>query len=614
MADITVHFLPHNIKVDVPKGTSILKAAAKAGIVLQSLCGGEGTCQRCEVNIVDKGKIGMKGEKLVAPQEYVPTVLACVCEVQNQMLIYIPEHSLVREPTSRIEIKPEKQVMREIQLPEEMVFSPVVQRFYLKLNKPSLSNQLADSQRICDSVLKKVGRGAVYVDVSVLSALPDLLRSSQYKVTVTVLKTDTGFKIVNVEGGDTSQQQFMVVVDIGTTTIMAHLLDTNHRQLMHMEVCFNSQSVHGGEVTRRMIAAEKYGVGELQQLVVKDINKLITQLCIKANVQQKDILAVVCAGNTVMTHFLFALPTAKIRRSPYIPVAVNLPVIPAEDVGISVSPYARLFCLPGISGWVGGDITSGVLATGLDQSEEISLLMDIGTNGEIVIGNKEWIVACSASAGPALEGASVACGMQAQNGAVERVWILNEKIVYSTIGGVEARGICGSGIIDLIAVLLTKGIINRSGKFVSNNKDRFELNEKVYITEVDIENIITAKAAIFAAMKILLKQLHLTFNDIGHFFIAGAFGKHINKESAVAIGLLPPLAAERLEFVGNTAIGGATLVALSQQAQERILAISKVVTYYDLMTADNYVDEFKQAMFLPHTNIEEFLPSGGGNG
>jgi uncharacterized 2Fe-2S/4Fe-4S cluster protein (DUF4445 family) len=563
---------------------------------------------------VDKGKIGLKGEELVAPQEYVPTVLACVVEVQNQMMIYVPEHSLIREPASMIEIKPEKQVKRTLQLPEGMSHSPLVQRFYLKLSKPSRSNQLADSQRLCDGVQKQVGKGSVYVDISVLSGLPDMLRSNQYKVTATVLKTDTGYKIVNVEGGDTSQKQYMVVIDVGTTTIMAHLLDTSIRELIHMEVCFNCQSVHGSEVTRRMIAAEKNGAGELQQLVVKDINSLIDKLCARANVQQQDILAVVCAGNTVMTHFLYALPTAKIRRSPYIPVAVNVPVIPAEDVGIAVNPHTRLFCLPAISGWVGSDITSGVLATGLDQSEEISLLMDIGTNGEIVIGNKEWMVACSASAGPALEGASVACGMQAQKGAVERVWLLDEKIAYSTIGGGEAQGMCGSGIIDLVAVLLKKGIISRSGKFVDSRKDRFQLTDKVYINESDIENIITAKAAIFAAMRILLRQLHLTFNDIDRFFIAGAFGKHINKESAVLIGLLPPQAAPRLEFVGNTAIGGATLVALSQQAQERILSISKVVTYFDLMAAESYVDEFKQAMFLPHTNIEEFVPQGESDG
>lgn len=614
MADITVHFLPQNLTVTVPKGTSILRAAAKAGIKLQSLCGGEGTCQRCEVNIVNKGKIGLKGEKLVAPQEYVPTVLACVVEVQNQMVIYVPEHSLVREPASMIEIKPEKQIRGTLQLPEGMSHTPLVQRFYLKLSKPSLSNQLADSQRLCDGVQKKVGKGSVYIDISVLSGLPDILRSNQYKVTTTVLKTDTGYKIVNVEGGDTSQKQFMVVIDIGTTTIMAHLLDTNSRELIHMEVCFNCQSVHGSEVTRRMIAAEKNGVGELQQLVVKDINALIGELCNKAGVQPQDILAVVCAGNTVMTHFLYALPTDRIRRSPYIPVAVSVPVIPAEDVGITVSPHTRLFCLPAISGWVGSDITSGILATGLDQSEDISLLMDIGTNGEIVIGNKEWMVACSASAGPALEGASVECGMQAQKGAVERVWILDETIAYSTIGGEQAQGICGSGIIDLIAVLLKKRIINRSGKFVDAQKDRFQLTDAVYITESDIENIITAKAAIFAAMKILLKQLHLTFNDIDRFFIAGAFGKHIHKESAQMIGLLPPQAAEKLQFVGNTAIGGATLVALSEKARERILSISKVVTYFDLMAADNYVEEFKQAMFLPHTHIEEFLPPGGAGG
>jgi uncharacterized 2Fe-2S/4Fe-4S cluster protein (DUF4445 family) len=372
-----------------------------------------------------------------------------------------------------------------------------------------------------------------------------------------------------------------------------------------------------------MISAEKRGDEELQKLLIEDINRLIRSLANTNKINLKDITAVVCAGNTTMGHFLLGLPTYHIRRFPYVATAVEPPPLRAAEVGIQINPRGLLYSLPGISAWVGSDITAGILATRLFEKEETTLLLDIGTNGETVIGNKDWIVACSASAGPALEGASVECGMRAEQGAIESVSVEDGDIAFQTIGNTPPKGICGSGIIDLVSVLLQKNIIDRNGRFIEGSSDRIRVTgntrsyilvpeeqaqgkNPIYISESDIENIITAKAAIYAALKILMKRLDLDFADIDNFYIAGAFGNHIDVAHAISIGLIPNMPKEKISFVGNTSIRGAKLVALYEEASDKIYELRQTTTYYDLMGADDYVEEFKKALFLPHTDIEQF--------
>jgi uncharacterized 2Fe-2S/4Fe-4S cluster protein (DUF4445 family) len=404
------------------------------------------------------------------------------------------------------------------------------------------------------------------------------------------------------------------------------MVNSDNMKTLDARACFNSQGIYGREVTRRMISAEQKGVEELQRLLVDDINVLIDQLADANNVRSKDISAVVCAGNTAMGHFLLGLCTRNIRRDPYVAATVSPPPLRAAEVGLNINPRGLLYSLPAVSGWVGSDITAGILATRMNEKEELSLLLDIGTNGEVVIGNREWLVSASASAGPALEGASVDCGMRAEAGAVEKMYVEGQAIRYQTIDNRRPKGICGSGIIDAVAVLLEQGYINRSGNFVEEDRPRVETVEglkryiiadgretgtghSVYISESDIENVITAKAAIFAAMKILLGRLDLTFNDIQRFYIAGAFGSYINIEHAIAIGLIPDIERSRFEFVGNASIKGAKIVAFYKEALYKIEKIREDTTYYDLMGANDYVEEFQKAMFLPHTDIELFQRS-----
>lgn len=623
MDEYTVTFFPQNTTVSVEKGTSLLEAVSKAHITINNLCGGDGICGRCKM-IVKEGEVsGDVTEKLTRDEIKRGFVLACMTYVKSDLVVEIPEETLAKE---KIKADREADRFRDFEptrLSEEFMPSPLTVKLYIELDKPSLANNTADHERLGEAICKKLDVFcSMQMGLKIMKRLPEILRKNDFRVTVTLgLRKNVG-EIMNVEGGNTAGSNYMVIVDMGTTTIVAHLVDANTLKTIDAKAIFNSQGIYGREVTRRMISAEKRGDEELQKLLVEDVNRLISALTEDKNVSLKDITAIVCAGNTAMGHFLLGLPTYNIRRTPYVATSVEPPPLRAAEVGIQINPRGLLYSLPGISAWVGSDVTAGILATGMYDRDQISLLVDIGTNGEIVVGNKEWLVAVSASAGPALEGASVACGMRAESGAIERLYIENGDIKYSTIGGKQPKGICGSGIIDAVAVLLKKHYINRSGNFILNSSECIETikgvhsfilsstnghqGKGIFITESDIENVITAKAAIYGAMKILLKRLDLDFSDISKFFIAGAFGNYINIENAVAIGLLPDVDREKYEFVGNTSIRGAKMVAFYQEAFQKITSIRRATTYYDLMGAHDYVEEFQKALFLPHTDIEEF--------
>lgn len=624
MSTYSVTFIPQNKSVRVEADTSLLEAAQRAGITINNLCGGDGICARCKM-IVTQGKVtGRVSPKLTRDEIRRGFVLACQTPVDDNLVVEIPEETWAKEKLVAAEDAARFRDLTEgWEYEKDLVPAPLVTKVYLEIEKPDLANNTADHQRVDDAIRKALKYRSMQMGLKILKNLPEILRQSDYKITATVgLRRDIA-EVMNIEGGNTADRNFMAVVDMGTTTIVAHLVNTNTMETLDARACFNSQGIYGREVTRRMMTAEQKGVEELQRLLVEDINGLIEQLADANKVKLKDISAVVCSGNTAMGHFLLGLCTRNIRRNPYVATTVSPPPLRAVEVGLNINPRGLLYSLPAISGWVGSDITAGILSTRMNESEELSLLLDIGTNGEIVIGNREWLVSASASAGPALEGASVDCGMRAEAGAVEKIYVEEASVRYQTIDGKRPKGICGSGIIDAVAVLLDQGYINRSGVFVEEDKPRVETvdglkryiiadgketgsGHPVYISESDIENVITAKAAIFAAMKILLHRLDLTFEDIKRFCIAGAFGSYINIEHAVAIGLIPDIERSRFEFVGNTSIKGAKIVAFYKEALYKIEKIREDTTYYDLMGANDYVEEFQKAMFLPHTDIELF--------
>jgi uncharacterized 2Fe-2S/4Fe-4S cluster protein (DUF4445 family) len=624
MSTYSVTFIPQNKSVRVEADTSLLEAALRAGITINNLCGGDGICGRCKM-IISKGKVtGRVSAKLTRDEIRRGFVLACQTPVEDNLVVEIPEETWAKE-----KLVAAKDATRFRDLSEgweyekDLVPAPLVTKVYMELKKPDLANNMADHQRVDDEIRRILKYRSMQMGLKIIKNLPEMLRQNDYKITATVgLRRDIA-EVMNIEGGDTTEHNYMVVVDMGTTTIVAHLLNTNTMETVDARACFNSQGIYGREVTRRMITAEQKGVEELQRLLVEDINGLIDQMADSNTIRLKDISAVVCSGNTAMGHFLLGLCTRNIRRNPYVAATVSPPPLRAVEVGLNINPRGLLYSLPAVSAWVGSDITAGILSTRMNEGEELSLLLDVGTNGEVVIGNREWLVSASASAGPALEGASVDCGMRAEAGAVEKLYLEKSAIKYQTIDNKRPKGICGSGIIDAVAVLLELGYINRSGVFVEEEKPRVETVEglkryiiadgretgtghPVFISESDIENVITAKAAIFAAMKILLRRLDLTFDDIQRFCIAGAFGSYINIEHSIAIGLIPDIERSRFEFVGNTSIKGAKMVAFYKEALYKIEKIREDTTYYDLMGANDYVEEFQKAMFLPHTDIELF--------
>ncbi len=618
-----VQFSPIGKAVSVAKGTTLLEAARLAHITINDICGGDGICGRCKM-IVHRGKVRGNPTGLLKREEVLAgMVLACQSTVESDLAVEIPEETRARE---MLEFNAAAQRFRASHprfRKRDFARSPLVEKVFLKLEPPTLDNNLPDCQRLQRMIGKSAGISIMQAGLKVIRRLPEVLRQKGFQVTALVGRRRDIGEIVDLEPGDTSDRSYMAVVDVGTSTVVVHLLDAVHMTTVGTQACFNSQSAFGREVTSRMIAAERGNPKELQRALIDDINRLISAAASEAEVQLGDITAAVCAGNTTMIHFLLGLPTRNIRRSPYSAVTVEPPPVRAAEVGIKINPRGLLYSVPGISAWVGGDLTAGILATGLDQSDEIGMLIDVGTNGEIIIGNREWLIATSASAGPALEGGSADCGMMAEKGAIEKVSPGNGRVGYETIGNAAPAGICGSGMIDAVAVLLELGIIDRAGKLIEgrspavrseNGLRRFVVvppgetanGKEIYITQVEIDNVITAKAAIFAAVKIILDRLSLGFPDIQHLYLAGGFGSYLNLRNAVTIGLLPALPAERIHYVGNTSVWGAKMAAFSHEATAELHEIRRKTTYYDLMGTDDYVEQFQQAMFLPHTDVSLF--------
>lgn len=623
MSSYNIVFLPLNKKVKVESGISLLEAAGHAGIIINSVCGGDGICGRCKM-IVKGGKVNSMTSPLLTREEIQHgVVLACAGYVESDVVVEIPAETLAEE---KIIVDQDAQRFRALRsgiTQRQFSKSPLVFKIFLKLDKPTLENNLADSQRIQRMIGKRAGISAMQTGLKILRQLPVVLRKNDFAVTAIIGQRRDVAELIDIEGGDTAGRNYAAVVDVGTTTVVVHLIDVVKMTTIDAQACFNSQVIYGREVTSRIIAGEKKGAAVLQEKIIADINRLLSTLVLRNEISLKDITFVVCAGNTIMMHFLLGLPADNIRRNPYIAASVEPSPFRAAETGMKINPRGLLFSIPGIGSWVGGDITAGILATGLYERDDTAMLIDVGTNGEIVLGNREWMIACSASTGPTLEGAGVKCGMIAEKGAIEKIYLEEGHLRYRTIGNVPPRGICGSGIIDLIAVLLVKGVIDRAGKFIPGSdpglkriggtwrfmiagKGKGREGREVYITQDDIDNVITAKAAVFAAAKIMLDRLNLKVSDIKKLFLAGGFGSYIDRRNAIRIGLLPDMPVSSIQYVGNTSIWGAKIAAFSYEAYNLMREIRRKTTYYDLMGSPDYVEQFKQAMFLPHTNIELF--------
>ena len=619
-----VRFEPSGLRTEIPAGAVLLEAANKAGIYLSSICGGDGYCGKCKV-IINEGQFQTKPTSLLTPDEARDNVvLACQSSVLSDMVVTVPRiHTL---ETSQILMDSDAQRLSGLAGGiEEGVFKfdPLLQKLYLEMTPPSVRDHTADHERLYLAIRERIDAPILRTGLHILQKLSRLLASCDYKVTTTIGRRGETTEVTEVESGDQTERCFAVAVDIGTTTVVAHIVDLTKASTIDTEAMYNSQINFGEDYIRRIIYGEENNAfDELQRRIVNDVNNLIGILAARQKIDLQDITAVVCAGNTAMVHFLLNLDATRIRREPYIASANFVSPVRAAKVGIQISERGLLYCLPSVAAYVGGDIVAGVLATRIYTRKGISLFADIGTNGEVVLGNRDWLVCASSSAGPAFEGSGIKQGMRAGAGAIEKLSILeNGSIEFKTIGGSQPIGICGSGLLDTLAELFRAGIIDRTGRFATGGKYRvtegedglqFQLVEggngqqEIVVTQPDIDNLVRSKAGVFAAIRVLMESTQTKTEDLEGVYLAGGFGNFLNVRHAVTIGMLPDVPLEKIHFVGNTSIAGAKTVLLSREASKAAEKIAQSMTYFDLMSHLGYMDEFIRACFLPHTDLSLF--------
>lgn len=630
MKEYKVLFKPDEKEVSVEDGANLLKAAHQAGIYLNSECGGEGICGRCKVQIVE----GF-GEKKSSFMTFLTKdeiqkgyVLACQTDIHSNLVILVPSQAalevdaILKKGTVLVSGVPEKMEKEFADQREVSHYHPLTRKTFLKLPPPNLNDTLPDQERLFREIKKTDGAANLELNLQCLRQLPALLRESNWELTVTSWEHDGTTEIIHLEPGDTSRNNYGIALDVGTTTVVAELVNLVTGEVLDVRGTYNKQISYGEDVITRIIfACTKDGMDPLNQAIIGNINQLIEQLVRKNGIHKEQVTAIMAAGNPTMIHLLLRLNPCHIRLEPYIPASNTYAPIRASEIGIDILPQAIITCMPGVSSYVGGDITAGLLSSNMHNSSEISALLDLGTNGEIALGNNEWLVCCSASAGPAFEGGGLRCGMRATTGAIQEVLFKNGEATISTIGNVKARGICGSGLIDLIAEMFRNNIIDPTGKFQSDSgnprirqreeESEFVLSfakeshtgEDIVFTETDIANVIKSKAAVLSAAKVLIESVGIDFQKLDRIFVAGGFGNHLNIQNAITIGLLPDIPEEKIHFIGNSSLNGARIALLSKHALEEATFTAKKMTYFELSVNPRFMDEFIAAMFLPHTNI-----------
>jgi uncharacterized 2Fe-2S/4Fe-4S cluster protein (DUF4445 family) len=620
----TVQFEPSGLKVKVRPNTTLLEAAHIAGIYISSICGGDGYCGKCKV-IVNKGQFQSRPSPLLTTEESQENiVLACQTKVLSDLKVTVPKfHSL---KTDRVLMDTDAHIFSRLTgKKSEALFeyNPLVSKLCVEMSPPTVVDHTADHERLYAAIRLQMDVPIMQTGFRVLQNLSKVLCEDNYKAAVTIGQRGKTTEVIEVESSRRCKINYAVAVDVGTTTVVAHLIDLTTGKTIDAEATYNSQMSFGEDYIRRIIYAEQANAfDQLQECLVQDVNDLVMTMAVRKRIDLQDITAVICAGNTAMIHFLLNLDPTRIRREPYVASAAFVPPIRAVEAGVQINKRGLLYCLPAVAAYIGSDIVAGVLTTGIYTKEKLSIFVDIGTNGEIVLGNKDWLICASSSAGPAFEGSGIKCGMRAGPSAIESLNIVNgDEIQFKTIGGSHPIGICGSGLLDTLSELFVNGIIDRTGRLKATGDPRltegddglqFQLvksqnnHQEIAITQADINNLIRSKAGVFAAIRILMNSTQTKLEDIDAIYIAGGFGNFLNVQRAVTIGMLPDVSPAKLRFVGNTSIAGAKTSLCSQKALETAERIAGSMTYFDLMGNSDYMDEFIKAKFLPHTDLSLF--------
>lgn len=634
MSQFTVTFLPHERSIRVPMGESVLRAALQSGVHINASCGGEGVCGKCRV-LLEEGELeGGLSERLKAEDIAKGYRLACLARINGDVTIRVPVESSVDRSVMNLQATPRRtatiQHMDFESLKEEGLFIPPVEKIFLRLSPPDPQNNMPDVTRLVEYLKLEADEHKLELTLPVIRKLPTVMREDGFHVTVTIVRpVHAGGKnlVLNVQAGDTTGQNYAIAVDIGTTTVYGQLIDLASGECLGEAGDFNGQISYGEDVITRIIYAEKPGgLEQLQQVVVATINDVLDRIIGQAKVDRENISTITFSGNTTMTQLFLQIDPRNIRRSPYVPTATLYPPFTAADVGITVNKHAIALLYPQVSSFVGGDIVAGVMGSGMYRQEALTLFLDIGTNAELVVGNKDWLACTACSAGPAFEGGGIEFGMRAAKGAIEDFLIdpVTFEPMILTIGDVRPKGICGSGLITMVAIMFEMGVINNRGKYnrdlnteriretngvweyVVAWRDATQIDRDIVLTEPDLDNLIRAKGAIYSGCMTLIEEVGLTMDMVEQIILAGGFGSYIDLEKAMTIGLLPEIDPSRVTFIGNGSLMGARMSSLTNRIRRDVVSVTQKMTNFELSETPSYMDNYIAAMFLPHTEIEKF--------
>lgn len=620
---INVTFLPDGKAIDVPVGTNLLEAARQAEIHLNASCNGRGACGKCKL-IVARGTVNTQTTTLLSEREKAANyVLACQSTVTEDITVQIPPEAIER----KLKVAGMGEEVTSRLLGRVTEIDPMVVEVPLELAVPTLDDPVSDLDRLLRGLRKaKVETHRMSVGLKVMRELAAAMRDENWKVTASILRRRHIEELIEVVPGNGRGPSLGLAIDVGTTTIVVYLVDMHDGRVVAATSGHNRQAACGDDVINRIVCAEKNGVRKLSRMALATINDLVEEAASAAGAQRDRIKNIVISGNTTMVHLLLGIEPRYIRREPYLPTVSEFPIVKAGEVGLKTHPGAAVFVYPGPASYVGGDIVSGMIYSGQHREAPMTMFIDIGTNGEIVLGNNELLMTASCSAGPAFEGGGVRWGMRAEEGAIEKVNLdpQTRTASYETIGGLPPRGICGSGMIDLISEMLRTGVIDPRGRIALEESHpcivrqddvlayrvapagETAMGEDLLFSETDIHSLVLSKAAVYAGFTTLLEQAGMDFSAVDRVWISGGFGQYLDFDRAISIGLLPDIARDKFTYLGNSSIAGAYMALLSGKLRAEARQVSNAMTYIDFSSNARFMDEFTSAQFLPHTNLNAF--------
>ena len=619
-------------------GETLLETARAANVAIDAPCSGNGSCGKCRVKLLEGTVEGLQTSHITDEDYAAGWRLSCASKVSSDVTVMVPDiASAYQSRMKTADLSTGEEVAIFTRLEEDLKaagvdFSNDFVETEVAMEEPTLEDTMPDTERLTMALEGALGCDKVCLSYPTVHKLARVLRESGFHVAVAGTLKDGAFHAMDVRNANEPQPMCGLAIDIGTTTVSAVITDLKTGKLLAKGSGGNGQIRYGADVINRIVEqGRKGGVERLQKAIVEETLQPLTRaLCASAKVDADRILRCCVASNTTMNHLLLGVDADPVRMEPYIPTFFHWDGLKAGDIRFVANPDARVVLAPNIGSYVGGDITAGTLTSRIWDKDEFSLFIDLGTNGEIVFGNRDFMMSCACSAGPAFEGGDISCGMRATDGAVEAVTIDRETLepTLSIVGkeGQKPVGICGSGIIDVIAELYRTSAISAKGHFVRENRrilrdehgmgryvlafsNESDTGREIAITEVDIECFIRAKGAIFSAIHIMLSSLDMDVSVLEHIYVAGGIGSGINMENAVRIGMFPDVDRALFQYIGNSSLAGAYALVLSNAAEEKVHELASNMTYLELSTEPKYMEEFVAACFLPHTNKELFPSS-----